>query len=178
MKVWICLLRGVNVGGAGKLPMATFRELLAGLGLQDARTYIQSGNAVFRATGSATKIASGIGDAIEAAHRFRPHVFLMTREALDAAIAKNPFAAEAEQEGKHVHLFFLDRPLPEGTLETLAPHATRGECARVVDGILYLHTPEGLGRSDYVQRLGRVKVPMTARNANSAAAIAELARAL
>lgn len=52
----VALLRGVNVGGAGKLPMAAFRDLLAGLGFQRVETLIQSGNAVFEAEGSASEL--------------------------------------------------------------------------------------------------------------------------
>jgi uncharacterized protein (DUF1697 family) len=178
MKTWVCLLRGVNVGGTGKLPMADFRKLLTGLGYQDVRTYIQSGNAVFRATGSATALAADIGTAVEAAFAFRPHTFVLTLAALEAAMAKNPFRAEAEADGSRVHLMFLDAALPDGTLERLAPYATKGERAELVGDVLYLHTPEGMGRSDYAQRLGRVKVPMTGRNARTVAAVAGLARAI
>ena len=52
MPSWIALLRGVNVGGRRKLPMADLRTTLTGLGLSDVATYIQSGNVVFRASGT------------------------------------------------------------------------------------------------------------------------------
>jgi uncharacterized protein (DUF1697 family) len=175
MKPWVALLRGVNVGGAGKLPMAEFRATLADLGYEGVATYIQSGNAVFRATGTAGTIATAIGGAVAARFAFRPHVFVLAPAALEAALAANPFTAE---EGAKVHLFFLDSPLPEGALDKLAPFATKGERAELRGNVLYLATPEGMGRSDYANRLQRLKAPMTARNARSATAIAALARML
>jgi uncharacterized protein (DUF1697 family) len=178
MTAWVALLRGVNVGGANKLPMAGLREVLVALGLEAVATYIQSGNAVFRAEGTAAALCAAIGDAIATRFGFRPHVFVMPATAFDAALVANPFRAEAEADGAKVHLHFLAGPLPPGTLEALAPYATAGERAVVAGDILYLHTPGGLGQPGYAARLSRVKVPMTARNARSAAAIADLARCL
>jgi uncharacterized protein (DUF1697 family) len=176
MTPWVVLLRGVNVGGAGKLPMAEFRGVLTGLGYQDVATYIQSGNAVFRAAGPAEAIARSVGEAIAAGFGFRPHVFVLSPTALEEARAANPFRGEPD--GAKVHFLFLDGALPDDALEGLAPHATKGERAELCGTTLYLHTPEGFGRSDYARRLGRLKLAMTGRNARSVAAIADLARAL
>ncbi|HLQ17746.1 MAG TPA: DUF1697 domain-containing protein, partial [Tabrizicola sp.] len=60
MGVRVALLRGVNVSGAGKLPMAEFREVLVGLGLGAVRTYIQSGNAVFESDRPAAELEAAI----------------------------------------------------------------------------------------------------------------------
>ena len=62
MGLWIALLRGVNVSGAGKLPMAEFRALLGGLGLGEVRTYIQSGNAVFESDRPAAELEAATYD--------------------------------------------------------------------------------------------------------------------
>jgi uncharacterized protein (DUF1697 family) len=60
MPTYIVLLRAVNVGGTGKLPMAAFRKLIDGLGYRNVETYIQSGNAVFDAPESATTVARAL----------------------------------------------------------------------------------------------------------------------
>ena len=65
MPTYIALLRAVNVGGYGKLPMADFRELLENLGFKRVATYIQSGNAVFDASGSTAKVGAAIATGLE-----------------------------------------------------------------------------------------------------------------
>lgn len=176
MKPYVALLRGINVGGAGKLPMAAFRSLLAGLGYENAKTYIQSGNAVFRAPDPKGQIVQSIANAIEQDFGFRPHVFVLPPDDLKAVVSANPYQAEAEADGAKVHLFFLEGGLPTGALEQLAPFATQNEEAELIGDVLYLHTPEGMGRSKYAEKLSRLNVPMTARNMRSAAAILELAQ--
>ena len=78
MTVWVALLRAVNVAGVNRLPMEEFRALLEDLGLKGARTYIQSGNAVFDGRASAGDIAAAIKKAVG----FAPHVFLVAASAL------------------------------------------------------------------------------------------------
>jgi uncharacterized protein (DUF1697 family) len=178
MTVWVALLRGVNVGGHHKLPMADFRRLLSGLGYEDTATYIQSGNAVFRSDDTADAIGVAVSREIEARFGFRPQVFLLSGGALATALALNPFASEAEADGQKVHLLFLESPLQPDALAALNAAAGPGENAALVGSVLYLHTPEGYGRSALAQAAARLKVPMTGRNARSAAAIAALAQAV
>ncbi|MDH3262558.1 MAG: DUF1697 domain-containing protein [Paracoccaceae bacterium] len=178
MTVWAALLRGVNVGGHHRLPMAELRPVLAGLGYEHVATYIQSGNAVFRSEDQADKIASAISEAIAARFGFRPQVIVLSAGALAAALARNPFAAEAEADGTKVHLLFSDNPLTPATVAGLNAAADPGEGARLVDGVLYLQTPGGYGRSPLAQAAARLKAPITGRNARSVAAIAALARAV
>jgi uncharacterized protein (DUF1697 family) len=174
----VALLRGVNIGGHHKLPMAELRRMLGALGYEDVATYIQSGNAVFRSGDAAEAIQDAIGGAIAARFGFRPHVFVLSAGTVDAALAGNPFAAEAEADGRKVHFLFLEDALPPGTVEALNKAAGPGEAARLVDGVLYLHTPESFGQSPLAQAAARLRVPVTGRNARSVAAIAALARAV
>ncbi len=178
MTVWVALLRGVNVGGHHKLPMADFRRLMAGLGYEDVATYIQSGNAVFRSDDPADAVGEAISREIEARFGFRPQVFVLSAVALVTALARNPFASQAKADGQKVHLLFLESPLPTDALAALNAAAGPGENAALAGSVLYLYTPEGYGRSPLAQAAARLKVPMTGRNARSAAAIAALAHAV
>ncbi len=73
MPRWVLLLRGINVGGKNKLPMADLKSLLAELGASDIVTYIQSGNAVFSASGLSPQIFSKkLSKAISDTHGFAP----------------------------------------------------------------------------------------------------------
>ena len=175
MATWIVLLRGVNVGGKHILPMQALRELLAGAGFSDVRTYIQSGNCVFRSEDSDRhSIADTVSGLIEDAYGFRPAAFVLTPDELDAALAANPFPAD---EPKAVHLQFLDGAPETMDLDGLRAVAQPGEDAALIGNVLYLHLPHGAGRSPVVQKLGQfVKAGMTGRNIGSVRKIAELAR--
>ena len=181
MTTWILLLRGINVGGNNRLPMRELVTLLEGLGLRDVRTWIQSGNVVFAtddaADGDPAALAAAITAAIREAHGFAPRSMLLEAPALRAAIASNPFP-EADAEPATVHLFFLDAPPPSPDLAGI--EAIRGPRERVIiDGaVLYLHTPDGLGRSRLSERAERlVGVPATARNWKTVRRLEELAGA-
>jgi uncharacterized protein (DUF1697 family) len=101
----IALLRGINVGGHGRLPMAKLRDILVACGARDPQTYIQSGNAVFRGAVEAEELAQ----AIERAKGFRPRAMVLTRQELSATIAGNPFS-EATAAPKTLHVYFLSGP--------------------------------------------------------------------
>lgn len=178
MQTWIALLRGVNVGGNNILPMKCLRELLGELGFEDARTYIQSGNCVFRAEGmDAAAIAESLSGAIGRQFGFRPAVLVLKREELDAALAGNPFSSDAI-DPKTVHLFFLAEPVKLTNRQAMRALLTDADNFALIGNIFYLHTPGGFGRCKLADRLGKfLPVEMTARNLRSVRKIAELAQA-
>lgn len=177
MNVWITLLRGVNVGGHNKLPMAEFRALLSGLGYLDVATYIQSGNAVFRADGTASKVSEQVKAAISGAFGFEPNTMVISPEDLKRAIAANPFP-QAEENPTTLHLFFMSG-VAEPDAGAMARAATKGEEFHLAGNIFYFHTPNGMGKSDLGGKLARfIKVPMTGRNLRSCHKILELAQGL
>lgn len=179
MTLWIALLRGVNMGGHHKLPMKTLPGLLAPLGCTDVRTYIQSGNLVFRHEGTeAATLAQAIAEAIGAAHGFQPATLLLTREALERAVAANPFP-HAESAPKSLHLFFLEEPPAQPDLAAIK-RLKRDTEAYVLDGTtFYLHAPEGIAPSKLAARVpALLGVEATGRNWRTVTAVLELARAL
>ena len=179
MTVWIALLRGINVGGRNKLPMADLVSELENVGLRDPKTYIQSGNAVFRSEETeAAALADRIATAVEAGHGFRPRVTVLTLEALRAAVAGNPFSVP-DAGAKTVHLFFLSEPASDPDLAGLDAATTETEEYVLTPGVLYLHAPDGVGRSKFAGRAERLlRVPATARNLRSAGGILELAEGI
>ncbi len=166
MTGWVLLLRGINVGGTGKLPMAGLRALLAELGCREVATYIQSGNAVFLSDRPRGELARAIGEAIAAEFGLRPDLFLLTGAELAAALAGNPWP-EARQDPKPMHLFFHDNAAPADAA-ALDALLAEGEAWRLTDKVLYFRAPAGVGRSKFAERLGRhFKAAMTARNLNT-----------
>ncbi len=169
----VALLRGINVGGAGKLPMAEFRALLTGMGLRDVRTYIQSGNAVFGSDLPVADLGTQISEAIRARLGFAPGVFLRSADQITAAL-DHPFA---DQFADKVHAFFLADPAPVLNLGMLERWIAPSESWHLGQGVFYLSHPEGIGRSKLAGRLDKViSCDMTARNLRTVAALAEMAR--
>ncbi|MEO0652015.1 MAG: DUF1697 domain-containing protein [Planctomycetota bacterium] len=175
MASWVVLLRGINVGGRNKLPMADLRALLEGLGAEGVQTYIQSGNAVLRSTErSAARLERAIAEGIEAGRGFRPGVMVLRKAVIDAALAGNPFTHAAEP--KHVHVCFLAQRPKAGTFDDLLELAAADEEAQLEGQLLYLHAPSGMARSKLAAAVERrLGVEATARNLRTVEALAELA---
>ncbi|MBI1170677.1 DUF1697 domain-containing protein [bacterium] len=175
MEPLILMLRGVNVSGANRLPMAEFRAMLTDLGLDRVQTHVQSGNAVF--LGLREGLAPRIALALQTRFAIATPVFLLGLDEMAAVLAANPFTVEGEADGAKVHIIFLQGPVRFDP--GLAEHATAGERFHVTERALYIHTPQGFGTSALAARLPRyLKAEMTARNQRSASAILALARGL
>ena len=176
MNTWIALLRGINVLGHGKLPMKELVEVLERIGLKKVRTYIQSGNVVFRSRGkTAPPLCKKIGKAIRASHGFEPHVLVLPVEALRDAVARNPFPT-ADADPKSVHLFFLDQPALDAKLDRIAAMKTGREEFALTESVFYLHTPDGFGPSKLAANAERLLgVPATARNWRTVNKVLEMA---
>ena len=174
----ILLLRGVNVSGANRLPMAEFREMLAEFGLKNVDTHVQSGNAVFVDPG-VEGLEAKIGAAMLLRFGFKPALFIMGLEEYRAILNANPYKTAGAADGTKVHIVFLASPATGSDLAGLRSHASEGEQVTLTDKALYLHTPAGFGKSTMAEKLPRyIKVPQTARNQRSAESILALANVL
>lgn len=162
MATHVALLRGINVGGKNKVAMADLRELVAGLGHSDVSTYIQSGNVLFTAgdgdagTGA---IADEMTAAIGSKLGVKSQVIVVTKGELDGIIAATPYSDEPNPKCVHAVVFgapggadLLDRV--ESALAKSAELGSRDD-ARVIGRTLYLHTPDGFGRSKLAEILTR-----------------------
>jgi len=179
MNTWIALFRGINVTGNNLLPMKDLVARLGGLGCKDVKTYIQSGNAVFRSSvAKASTLAARIESAVEEGHGFRPRVLLLGIADLESAVATNPFP-EAEDEPKSLHLWFLAERPARPSLDALKGCQAANERFALKGGVFYLHAPDGIGRSKLAARVEKaLGVEATARNWRSARKVLELARTL
>lgn len=175
-QVWISLLRGINLGGHHKLPMAELRELFADAGCADVRTYIQSGNVAFRAPNAEREdLTSRLAGAVEEARGFRPGIILLKYDELEAAAEANPFP-EATSDPKTLHLWFLSREPEDTDLDALDDLRTPTEHYELRGAVLYLWAPDGIGRSKLAGRAERaVGVEATARNWRTVEKLRELA---
>ncbi|HZU58838.1 MAG TPA: DUF1697 domain-containing protein [Actinocrinis sp.] len=183
---YVALLAAVNVGKR-KVPMADLRELLAGLGYLDVRTYLASGNAVFdvpHATADApdpAAIAARISAALAERFGFEVPCLVRTGAYLNAVIKACPFPAET-LEGKQLHAVFYSTDVTADRYADIDQPAFLPEEFRLGEQVMYLYAPNGLGRSELAAALakpaGRLKgIIATGRNWNTVKALAEMASA-
>ncbi len=163
------MLRGVNVVGRNKIKMDELRALYLSLKFEDARTFIQSGNVIFRTRArNSPALIKKIRDAIELKFGFRPEVILRTADELRAAIAASPFAGRDLHPSKVLLTFLATAPGPDvhAGLPALKKYP---EEVHLVSHHLYIYFPNGVGQADLpwsqVEKL--MKTPGTARNWNS-----------
>src|SRR5688500_13812580 len=137
MARFIALLRGINVGGRAMVPMAELRELCAGLGWRDVRTYIQSGNVVFDAAGKAATLEAALEKALEGAFGFAPAVIVRPASAWQAYVDSNPFPKESKIEPNRVLIGLAKAKPKAGAAEAIEARAAAGERVRVVGDALW-----------------------------------------
>ena len=173
MTTMIAMLRGVNVGGHNKISMETLREICVSLKLRNPRTYIQSGNVVFEsAEADAAKLAARLESAIEKRCGFRPTVILRSVTEMREVVARNPFAGRKEVEPAKLNVFFLAAALPPQVAAKAQAINVGPEELRPSGRELYIHFPDGMGKSKLPPVLDRtLKMPATARNWNTVATL-------
>lgn len=170
MTAYAALLRAVNVGGTGKLPMTELRAICARLGFADAATYLASGNAVFHSDATAAEVRERLESALTA-YMGKPQTVLI-RDAGELAACRdaNPFQ---DTPGNRAFVLFLDTTAAADTLDDLR-HRTN-EVLIPGDRHLYVNYPDGAGAS-------RLVIPAAAdgtmRNMNTVTKLAEMTAGL
>jgi len=174
----VALLRGINVGGKNKLPMDELVGLFAGAGCSDVKTYIQSGNVVFRATPKiATRLAERVSERIERSLGLRVPVVLRSAQELERVARTNPFlAAGADPEVLHV-MFLADQPA-KAAVTGLDPKRSPPDEFAVVGREIYLRCPQGMARTKLTNAYFDAKLATisTVRNWRTVTKLIELAR--
>ena len=161
MATHVALLRGINVGGRNKVPMAELREVVTSLGHTGVTTYIQSGNVLFSTASTSTaELATALESAITDRFGIRSPVVVVSRDELAQVLRDNPYPGEPNP--KLVHVVFLGGVPPQDLLDRI----TAAESAAAAKGshdtftaigrALFLHTPDGFGDSELAQSLFRI----------------------
>ncbi|MFD6167889.1 DUF1697 domain-containing protein [Streptomyces coeruleorubidus] len=175
---YAALLRGINVGGSRKVPMADLRTLLTGLGYEDVRTYLQSGQAVFASGhGDDESLTAEITHAIEKHFGFGVDVIVRDHAYLKAIADACPFPA-ADLEPKQLHVTYFSAPVTPDRFAEIDRSAYLPEEFSLGDRALYLYAPNGLGRSKLAEHLAKPRinkgVVATTRNWNTVVKLVEL----
>ena len=174
---YVALLRGINVGGKNKLPMKDLAELFREAGCEDVRTYIQSGNVLFRpGTAPVDAIPSLISASIQDRFGYRVPVVTRTAGELRAVVEANPFAEAGAEADKLLVLFLADSPDPDH-VEALDPNRSPGDEFKVVGREVFLHCPNGFARSKLTNSYfdSALSTTSTGRNWRTVSKLLELA---
>jgi uncharacterized protein (DUF1697 family) len=181
MPVLISMLRGVNVGGHNKIRMDDLRALYESLKLEGPRTYVQSGNVIFRTKKkNSVALAKKIQSAIERTFKCRPDVILRTTGELREAIAASPFASRRDLEPGKILVTFLATVASPDARTTLLGFKSYPEEIHLKGRELYIYFPDGAGKSKLpwsrVEKL--LQTTGTARNWNSVTKMLAIAEEL
>lgn len=167
MPAYVALLRAVNVGGTGKLPMAELKAMCVAEGFAGVQTYIASGNVVFESKLPAAKVKAGLEKRLQAYAGKPVGVVIRTAAEMAAVLAANPFP---KAPGNWTVAIFLDETPPADALSDI--RGQQDEEVRLGKREIYVVYGAGMGRS-------KLKIPAaakgTARNINTIAKLAELA---
>lgn len=144
---FVALLRGINVGGNRKVPMAELRALAEELGWSEPRTYIQSGNLVFGARGKAQALEQRLEQGLEERFGFAVPVVVRDERAWRALVQANPWPALAEKDPAHVLAGLAQAAIRRSAAAELAERAQAPERVALAGGALWLHYATGIARS-------------------------------
>jgi|SRR5579863_1264368 len=170
MPTYISLIRGINVGGHKQVKMDRLQAMFEVLGFEQVRTYIQSGNVVFKAAKrSPAELSKKIEEEILAEFGFPASVMTRTPQELRTAIQKNPFLKECKSDPAKVHIAFLSEPPKAEAVEKVGALATQGEQLRHSGREIYLYYRDGMGRAKLTGSVleKTLSVTATARNWNT-----------
>jgi uncharacterized protein (DUF1697 family) len=170
MTAYVALLRAVNVGGTGKLPMTELKAMCEAAGLEQVRTYIASGNVVFTSVKSEEAVRAAIEKPLEAYAGKPVGVLIRSADEMADVLAHNPFP---DRPGNRTVAMFVDNPLQPDALGSA--RNVRQEEMRLGRRAIYIFYGDGMADSRLIIPAAKAG---TARNMNTVAKLAEMAAAL
>jgi uncharacterized protein (DUF1697 family) len=171
MTSYVALLRGINVGKAKRVAMATLREMAASLGYTDVATHLNSGNLLLTTDEDADTVRRRVEQAVQETFGLHADVVVRTADQLAEVLAANPFP---DGDPSQVTIAFLSEPAPPGLGERMAVLATEDEPFLVRDLEVYVHYGHGQGESKLAA--SSLGVSATVRNLRTVTKLVELTR--
>lgn len=174
---FIALLRGINVSGRNKIPMAELRSLCAELGWSEVQSYIQSGNLLFQASAAPARLEAELAGAIERQFGLSIAIIVRPAAAWPAYLRGNPYPDASQSEPNLVMLALAKGPPNRDAVDRLRERSAGGETIIQVGDALWLHFGSGVGKSKLSPALldRLVGSPVTMRNWRTVLKLNEMA---
>jgi uncharacterized protein (DUF1697 family) len=182
MTTYVTLLRGINVGGKNKIKMADLKLMFESIGLCEVKTYIQSGNVLFKSNEIEEALSNKIEHKIESVFGISVEVILRTSKELGQIISNCPFSkeevTEAEELSEAVSLYVAllkHNPLIEN-IEVLDAYRSESDKYYIVGRDIYLLFQNSIRNSKLANNLHKLNVSTTVRNWNTLSKLDALAK--
>jgi uncharacterized protein (DUF1697 family) len=148
MPIYISLLRGINVSGHKRIKMDRLRESFGALGFEEVKTYIQSGNVVFKTRKTPTsRLSNRIEERILKDFGFSVSVVSRTADEMGTTIASNPFLRERGIDQGKLHVMFLSEAPEPPALKKLADLTVAPDRCLCLGREIYFYLPNGVSQS-------------------------------
>ena len=170
MKIYIALLRGINVGGKNIIKMNELKKTFEAMGLLGVKTYIQSGNVLFKSGEEEETLKKKIENAIEEQFGFSTTVILRTSEELERIVLDCPFSeeevleAESMSETESLYVALLTNTPSKEKIEYLNVYSSASDEYRIVGRDVFLLLRNSIRNSKLANNIQKLEVPATVRN--------------
>jgi Uncharacterized protein conserved in bacteria len=184
MTVYIALLRGINVGGKNRIKMAELKQMFESIGLTDVKTYIQSGNVLFRSAETEESLSDRIETAIKEVFDISTKIILRTSNELEQILRNIPFSKEEISEAEKVsnveslYVACLKQIPSQEKSISLKGYQSESDQFRLIGREVYLLFQHSIRNSKLADHLHKLEVPLTVRNWKTLNKLSELAKAM
>ncbi|MCD9023557.1 DUF1697 domain-containing protein [Cohnella silvisoli] len=178
MTIYIALIRGINVGGKNKVPMAELKLSLQAIGLNNVQTYIQSGNVLFESEDGAEQLRGRIEQAIEASFGVTATVVLRTAEQLERIIEGCPYAADSLLEGESIQVSVLTEAPSQKAIDILSVSSDEKDEYQISGEEIYFLFRQSVLDSKLAKNLAKLGSTVTSRNWNTIIKLGALVKAM
>lgn len=167
MTTYISILRGINVSGQKSIRMKSLQEMYENLGVQDVKTYVQSGNVVFRSPDpKPEKLEDKISRLIEKEFGFNVPVMVMSMDQLKKIIANNPLSKDPRKDPSFLHITFLASEPQHIKMDIIESKKSNGEEIVISGKAIYLYCPNGYGKTKLSNNFLETTLQVTATTRN------------
>ncbi|HDR6314765.1 TPA: DUF1697 domain-containing protein [Bacillus thuringiensis] len=164
MTIYIALLRGINVGGHKVIKMATLKQMFESIGLKQVKTYIQSGNIVFKSEEDIIFLKERIQSEIKNVFGFDVPVMLSAHDEFINIIKRCPYEADSLLEDESIHVAFLANELSEKEKDQLLMQKNDTEDCYIDEKVVYLFFKNSIRNSKFMNQFQKLHTPATVRN--------------
>lgn len=184
MTIYIALLRGINVGGKNIIKMVELKQMFESIGLYEVKTYIQSGNILFKSNEAEEYLQKKIEDEIEKVFRISTTVILRTSEEVEKIISSCPFSekeiaeADAFSEKESLYVALLPQEPLQEKINSLNPCSSEYDKYEVVGRDIFLLFRDSIRNSKLANNLHKLELPITTRNWKTINKLVVLAKAM